>query len=490
MSPRPATSTRRQSLRRAGLCALGATLAATAAADAAAANPTAAVRDPVPVARRVTVPGALAQRLQTPLAKDLRDKSGRRLTASEALDRIDKDAAVKMPDGTTVTVQDLLQQAAAMEAGLARYGGLSGLKTSAFVSPRTATKIAALDQQHKLAMGQLLLPTPVAPRLDPCTMLACEPELKEKSITWNGTWGDEDTIAAYTSLTVTSSHPRESSAACKFDWDSGVYLLGSKKDIVRFVAEGSSSSQAAPTFTGKATLYVLGQSKWSKEGKVEATDLSRTFKTGKSLDIPLYGPIMAHGSIEASATLSLKPALSATATANDLSCRIQLTPQLDTKVTGTAAIAVGIAGVRLAEGGLKGEVVPVNVRLPTTLSVAGTEQPRSLHLQFQSSLDATMMKGRVFAYYKLRDYCQDILVGTVCVLEDILHIPTYGEYDLWKHAGYDYNRTLFDYNRDVPFKPVTDRVRELGNGGSGGGSSGGGGGGSRGGGPGAVIKQN
>jgi hypothetical protein len=411
----------------------------------------ATVREVIPMERRVAVPAILAGRLNRQLTKDIK-KDGRKATPKDIFDSFDKNATVKLPDGRVITVQQLVDKVASLEDGVKKKGGsLAGLKRSAFLSAGTLGKMQAVDKRQAVILDSIQKQnTGVPPVVNKCTVMACEPSLKEKSIVWGDTWGDEDTLAAYTKLTVTSKHPNAHTASCKLDWDNGIYLLGDKKELVRFVAEGNVESDGTPSAAGKAILYVKGQSVWEGSGDVKDKDLSRSFNISKSLRYPLVPGISVKGTIEAQATLKLKPTYDRDAATGNVSCKISVTPTLETKVTGKAGIDIDIGGVDIAEGGIAGEVEPVDLKLPTELGIVSQESPQKVNLVFKSNLNATMMKGRVYAYYKISDVC----AFGYCLIEDGLGIDTSGEYDLWKHNGYRFDKTLVNLSQDLPFKPV------------------------------------
>jgi hypothetical protein len=406
---------------------------------------------PVAADKRVAVPAVLAGRLNRQLTKNI-VKNGRKATPKDIFDSFDKNATVKLPDGRTITVQQLVDRVASLEDGVKKKGGtLTNLKKSAFLSANTFTKMQAVDRRQVVLSDSLQKQTFTVPKLiDRCNAVACEPSIKEKSIVWGDTWGDEDTVAAYTKLTITSKHPNAHTASCKLDWDNGIYVMGDKKELVRFVADGSVESDGTPSASGKAILYVKGQSVWEGSGDVTDKDLSRTFSVSKSINYPLVPGIAVKGTIDASATLKLKPTYDRDAAAGNVSCKISVTPTLETKVTGKAGIAIDIGGIDIAEGGIAGEIEPVDIKLPTQLGIVSQESPQKVNLLFTSSLNATMMKGRVYAYYKISDVC----AFGYCLIEDGLGIDTSGEYDLWKHGGYKFDKQLANVNQDLPFKPV------------------------------------
>lgn len=411
-----------------------------------------AVPEARPAGKRLVIPASLTHRTtRGATAKDIRLKDGTRATAQHLAERFDPAMVVHLPNGKTITAQQLIDRLGQVEGRTKADGAsLAHLKKTAWLRPSTPTKLSATDSKHPQLLAKAAQPVKVPSAMSPCSVVACEPTLKEKTIHWGDTWGDEDTVAAYTSLTVSSSHPSSTSAACHFDWDNGVYLLGSKKEVVRFVADGSGDTAGAPKTHGKATLYVLGQSKWTKEGSVSAEQLSRTFKTGAALSYPLIPGLSVKGSIDATATLSLVPTFDATAGPLDVGCKLDLVPRLETKVTGSAALKIGIDDlVDIAEGGVKGDVMPLDVSFPTSVAIGAHEAPPKLNVKLKSSIDATMMKGRIYAYYKIHDVC----AWGVCLVEDILGIDTYGEYDLWKSGGYRYATSIVDLGQDVPFTP-------------------------------------
>jgi hypothetical protein len=187
---------------------------------------------------------------------------------------------------------------------------------------------------------------------------------------------------------------------------------------------------------------------WNKNTTVNAEALDRTFNTpnvqlGYTF-IP--GVISAEGHLKASATLTFRPITNATPS-DGVSCTLGVQPQFVGKVTGGVSARVGIGKlVELASAGVTGDIKVIDLKVPTSLTATVKEAPPSLALDFESKVDTSLMAGRVFLWYKLADIC----VAGKCLVEDVLGIDTYGEYEMWEDAdGFPYDKTLINKHASI-----------------------------------------
>jgi hypothetical protein len=297
------------------------------------------------------------------------------------------------------------------------------------------------------------------PTVGSCTPSTCAPAESDKTVRWDKQKGDEDTVAVYTSFTVAEQTPDGDTTKCSATWDNGVHLLGHKLSLVKLTAEATAQKRPQQTASGRAALYVIGQASptWSKDGKAVSESLDRTFKTPSAkVGIDFIPLVSVEGGVQSSATLSLKPAISASADAKSVGCTLGFTPRLAADVDPQVRIVVGIRKlVELAEGGMRANVTVLDLSLPTTLGVRATDEPLSVALKFKSDVKASYLKGKVVAWYKIKDICK----WGFCLLEDALGIDTSGEIELWEDPdGIPYTANLVNIDGRVPFQSVGGRV--------------------------------
>lgn len=400
--------------------------------------------------KKVRAPGFAAARLAQTV-----QKNGQTLTRQQVLEKFEADASLDLANGTKISAQELLDRVEASEAEVTKKGSsLTSLKKSGWLRANTALKLtnqrALVATEQKETEGRKISINAVAGNsIFSCTPQTCVPKEKEKTVKWDKTKGDEDTIAVYTSFAVTEQTPNASDTKCTATWDNGVHLMGSKQSLIKLTAEAAGTKGAHPSASGKAALYVLGQASpvWSKEGKI-SDNLDRTFKTPRvSLNVPFIPLVSVEGGIQAAATLSLRPAVSGDADAKSAGCSVTMTPRVTAEVDPDAKIVVGIKKlVEIAEGGVRAQITVLDVALPTTLGVKLTEQPTAMTLLFKSEVKSSFLKGKVVAWYKIKDIC----AWGFCLIEDGLGIDTSGEIALWQDdVGFQFNHTFVDFNGNV-----------------------------------------
>ena len=402
-------------------------------------------------AKKVRVPSAFGGRLAQTVSKN-----GTSLTRAQIVEKFDPDGTVDL-GGSKISVQELMDRVEASETHLATKGAsLTHLKKTAWHKPTTVTKLAAqkaalATETTEIASAKPTITAGQSPAS--CTLQSCVPRDKEKTIKLEKQKGDEDTVAVYTSFALSEQTPSGDAVRCTATWDNGAWLLGNKQSLVKLTGEASGQKKPTVQTAGRVALYVAGQASpvWSKDGKVTGDLLDRTFKTPKfkmTVDfIPLVG---IEGSIQSSATLSLKPTVTSNGDATSVGCDIGITPRLVVEVDPEAKIVVGIPKlVELAEGGVKAKLTAVDVSLPTSLGVKMTEQPLALGVKLKSDVKATFLKGKVVAWYKIKDVC----AWGYCLIEDGLGIDTSGEVTIWEDAdGIPYSHNLADLDASIPFQ--------------------------------------
>ncbi|MBL9108613.1 MAG: hypothetical protein JNM74_05055 [Myxococcales bacterium] len=239
-------------------------------------------------------------------------------------------------------------------------------------------------------------------------------------------------MAAYTSFTVKGRASDAYTAACEGTWDNGVYLVGKKGSVLKFVAQATSRRRPSQSLAATASLYVLGQATpvWQKTGRVAGEALDRTFgPPSVGWKQPIVPAVAVEGELGAAATLSFRPTVEG-AEGNEpgVRCGLGLTPRLSVQVSGKASVVIGIPDlVELAEGGIRGSLGLVDVRVPTSLSLGITQTPLAGTLRLKSDVDTRFLTGRIAAFYRLADIC----IFGKCLVEDGLGIPTEDEIEIW-----------------------------------------------------------
>jgi hypothetical protein len=309
--------------------------------------------------------------------------------------------------------------------------------------------------------------------------LKCTRETKECVPKRSGNWtkfhsdrGDDDTVEIWTTAVFGMKHPTADQIRCVGSWNTGITVLKKKFDLVKLSGDIGSNSDKG-TIDGQASVHLLGQSVWSKNGKVK-DEFKRTFKTPKAeIYVPIIPFITATGSAWASATFTLAPKLEADEvklkrgvdqreSVQRTRCGLKLTPKMETSLTGEARVEVGIPKlVSLARGGVRVSLSPINAALPVNLGVATQKLDGipSGNLFFRANANVRVMSGKVEAFYRLGDICTPrvrvcapdwlgggckTLVGKKCLVKDVLGIPTKGSKMLWKHKGYVFDKKLVD----------------------------------------------
>lgn len=386
-------------------------------------------------------------------------KNGQSITRQQVIEKFDPSKTVDLADGSKLTVQELMDSVEASEQEAVKKGTtLTALKESQWFRATTLTKLTTqqglVAEEHKAAL-QKRASLIAGVTIMGCDADRCVPRDTEKSAKWDKTKGDEDTVAVYTSFNVTENTPSAYDARCTATWDNGVHLVGGKYSLVKLTAEAEGTRKPTVSASAKAALYVLGQASpiWSKQTSFTAENLDRTFKTPKAtMNVPFIPLVSVEGGVQAAASLSLRPSVSGVSDANSSSvgCAISLAPRLTASVDPEVKIVVGLPKLaKIAEGGVKADLTALDVSLPTTLGVKMSAQPLSLGVQFKSDVKASFLKGKLVAWYKIKDICE---LG-FCLIEDGLGIKTHGEIILWQDEnGLAYASSLADINGSVPFQ--------------------------------------
>ncbi len=289
---------------------------------------------------------------------------------------------------------------------------------------------AALRDAEKLASYQLKVTAAK-------TTTTAEKSAKSPlGFAWTNQWGDEKKAAVYVGLEF-GNGGGSSSAACGGDAYAGVYLFKKKKDVVRLEGEATSS---AGTFTGKAGLYVLGESVWSKTGSISIDNLTFEKSFSVTQSWTYWGLVTLNLSAKVTAAAYVKAGLSGIAKPGEFTCALNVTPGVRASVGGSAEIAIlGYGEVSAGAVGVEADLVLADVSLPITAAVSAKNQSSNKVL-FTESLKAdvkmTYLKGSLDAYFKT-----SIPLNGESVLDWDKDKFTF---TLLEWDGYTYNKNVFN----------------------------------------------
>ena len=119
-------------------------------------------------------------------------------------------------------------------------------------------------------------------------------------------------------------------------------------------------------------------------------------------------------------------------------CHVGVEPSLDTDVQLTAGLGVGIDDiVDLMHIDVTGDIHPITASVPTHVTLDLQRAPPGGQIAFDSHLKATFMKSQLSFDWQIFDVCYSSPVGTVCLLRDILQIPTSGSVVIAQDEGFD-----------------------------------------------------
>ncbi len=398
--------------------------------------------------------------------------NGKDVPVHEALAKFDPKEEIDLDDGTKLSIKDLVQDVDESEGEAGKQGAsLHQLAPRGVFSVGPAGKRSVQRAQHKAelanlrstfkasgiastasaaATGPLASESASPPSSTSCAEPGCAPKDTEHAVRWDKQKGDEDIAAAYSSLAASEKNPDASTAVCAVTWDNGITVLKRKFSLLKYSAEATGKKPQKAD--ARAALYVLGQASpvWKKDGKVTGDKLDRTFGTANAKLSYKFIPLVAvEGGVQTASTLGLKPELDASATASQIDCGLGFRPSLASNLNPEVKLVVGLKKLaKLAQGGIKAELALVDLRFPTQMSARMPQSPPSLRLGFTSEADVAFLRGRVFAWYKIKDVCH----WGVCLLSDILRIHTKGEIELWEDAdGFPYRNKLIAYDGPVPF---------------------------------------
>jgi len=325
---------------------------------------------------------------------------------------------IKLRNGKSVSVQQLVDQA-----------GNAPAKGGARLSLQQALDaLAGLEQDLKAAPAEPDLTGATARKADletinlpPAGMLRSKlPTPRSASISFGHEMGNREWVSGYMSLKAAQNGTMVG-AGCSVAFEVGAYMRNTNYPLVKFTADYAAGSGGA---SGSAALYIQGQKTWGASNSVPGTDIfpSHTFATPPLAIQKKIGPFTAKGDLGASVTLGLKPVSRSSATATTLECALGVHPTVSSKVSGSASVTASYLDLE-AEAGVAGHVSS-SISTPIDMSITVDKSP-SIRGRFMAGADLELMKGNVYAYYKVKDVCWDVLFGETCMsdIADALDIP-------------------------------------------------------------------
>ncbi len=121
----------------------------------------------------------------------------------------------------------------------------------------------------------------------------------------------------------------------------------------------------------------------------------------------------------------------------------------------TTGIGFGIDDlVDLMHIEVTGDIKPITASLPTHVTLDLQRAPPSGQVAFDSHLDAKFMQSQLSFNWQIFDVCWSCPLGTVCLLHDILQIPTSGSVVIAQDEGFDpISIDLAGGGRTIRWKP-------------------------------------
>jgi hypothetical protein len=334
----------------------------------------------------------------------------------------------RTPSGKEITGQQYLDIAnklsAAAEASGCKLG--SGMSCN-LIAEDAKLGPEALRDAAKLATYQL--------KVTPSKKSTADKDAKDPlGFSWTNQWGDPKKGAVYLGLEF-GNGGGTSSAACGGDAYAGVYLFNKKKDVVRLEGEASSSGS---TFTGKAGLYVLGESVWSKTGTISIDNLAFEKSFSVTQSWTYWGLVTLNLSAKVTAAAYVKAGLSGVAKTGEYTCSLNVTPGVRANVTGSAEVAIlGYGEVSAGAVGVEADLTLADVSLPITASVSAKNQNNKVTFteSIKADVKMTYLSGSLDAYFKT-----SIPINGESILDWDKDKFTF---TLLEWDGYTYNKSVF-----------------------------------------------
>jgi hypothetical protein len=453
---------------------------------------TAPVRAPAAVAR-VRLAPAFAN-----ISTQMVTVQGRQVSKGELLSHFDPNERHVLPSGATITTQELMDRMGRAEDRMrASHTSMTALPLRKVASPNAAT--LAIGQHNRLqesiqrlsamkragwtsgwvehALPATHYTTPSAGPTRPLTMVvpglshlmrnkvvrlvdlcdfssghavpSCSPNFSTiDAPPWTQDMGDPSSVGATTSLSLHGSTASGGdSSTCSVEWDNVGQVFGTSWDMLR-VSASETTDAHAQSFTGSLAVYVAGSAVTLGPSTDEGSDgylVNDTYGVSAGGEIPLAGPIYLNLSFSANATIQIALVGERRMAQGDPSapvghgshCHVGVEPSLDTDVTATAGVGIGIDDlIDILHFNLSGDTHPIKANLPAHVTLDLQRTPPSGQIAFDAHLGATFMQSRLWVDWQLFDICVSYLVGTTCLLKDILQIPTSGTITIADDPGW------------------------------------------------------
>ena len=388
----------------------------------------------------------------------------------------------------------LAAKAGGWRGGLVEHPSAGGGSTSDL--PMTG-KTSIPRARHRSMVKRMVSPCAFYPGHAP----TCVPDFSAiDAPPWSQDVGDTSVVGASTTLSVSGSSSADGEqSSCSLTWDNSVSVFNQSNDMFQVVASETTNARAH-SFSGSLAVYIAGNAIGVPDDGAEGSSGSLIseslgFKAGGK--IPLIGPIYLNLTLEASATVQLAlvgerrlvigdptaalpvagggaggasaggnptahpgvvpgiPAVGIPHETHGTHCHVGVEPSLDTDVQLTAGLGVGIDDiVDLMHIDVTGDIHPITASVPTHVTLDLQRAPPGGQIAFDSHLKATFMKSQLSFDWQIFDVCYSSPVGTVCLLRDILQIPTSGSVVIAQDEGFDpLDIDLMGGGRAIKWKP-------------------------------------
>lgn len=279
--------------------------------------------------------------------------------------------------------------------------------------------------------------------------------------------GDPNSLAATSTFSLhgATSNGGDTST-CSGEWDNTGQVLGTNWDILR-VSASETTDAHAQSFSGSLAVYFAGKAVTMGPAADDGSDgylMNDTYGISAGGQIPIAGPLYLQLSFSADAVIQLaligerrmSQGDPAAPVSHGSHCHVGLEPSLDTEVTMTAGLGIGIDDViDILHFNLNGTAHPIQAKLPAHATLDLLNTPPGGQIAFDAHLSATFMQSRVWIDWQLFDVCVSYMVGKTCLLRDILQIPTSGTITIADDPGWPaVDQDLAGGERTIRWHPV------------------------------------
>lgn len=246
--------------------------------------------------------------------------------------------------------------------------------------------------------------TPPNPRpTDPNALVPKEAPL---GVGFKKSVGSKSTIGGYAKFEVVD-RATEKGVGCGAELTVGGYLFDEELEI----AKAGIVSEATPTSVGAhAYLNFLGKEvkkdvQLGQSSPLEWSDTARTRELKKDFRF-LAGivtlTVKAQGNASAGVRLSNKSERGQ----GYFACGVAFEPFASVGVTASASASIGLPGIPILEGGIRGDVKLAEVAVPTTASVRLDQRPAlALSESLGSKITLDLLKGELVAFIRVHAPC-------------------------------------------------------------------------------------